>query len=165
MTYLLLNSKIVPRFTTIYFIVIGTKKLFKTRYLLWFISQKTQITLLAKKQTLHLVTILQATIKLAFTPIDLSVPRWLILFKPKVRYQTHQKWLKIAHQAQQALLKATSQQTLHTPLNFYCQKYKFEELVYKFYKFNADHLIDKFFTKFWISKFDKFKWKSSFWEF
>jgi hypothetical protein len=35
------------------------------------------------------------------------------LFKPKVRYQTHQKWLKIAHQARQALLKATSQQTLH----------------------------------------------------
>ena len=34
MTYQLLNSKIVPRFTTIYFIVTGTKKLFKTRYLL-----------------------------------------------------------------------------------------------------------------------------------
>jgi hypothetical protein len=65
------------------------------------------------------------------------------LFKPKVRYQTHQKWLKIAHQAQQALLKATSQQTLHTPLNFYCQKYKFEELVYKFYKFNVDRLISE----------------------
>jgi len=49
MTYLLLNSKIVPRFTTIYFIVTGTKKLFKTRYLLWFISQKDTNNATSKK--------------------------------------------------------------------------------------------------------------------
>ena len=123
MTYLFLNSKIVPRFTTIYFIVTGTKKLFKTRYLLWFISQKDTNNTTSKKPTLHLVTILQATIKLTFTPIDLSVPRWLILFKPKVCYKIRQKWLKIVHQAhQRASLNVTKNGNLDTTalaLGFY----------------------------------------------
>lgn len=124
MTYLLLNSKIAPRFTTIYFIVTGTKKLFKTRYLLWFISQKDTNNATSKKQTLYLVTILQLTIKLAFTPIDLSAQRRLILFKPKVRYQTRQKWLKMLIKPnQRASLSVTKNGNLNTTalaLAFYC---------------------------------------------
>ena len=86
--------------------------------------KKTQITLLAKKQNLHLVTILQPTIKLAFTPIDLSAQRRLILFKPKVRYQTRQKWLKMLIKPnQRASLSVTKNGNLNTTalaLAFYC---------------------------------------------
>ena len=73
--------------------ITGAKELFKTRYLLWFAQQKGASNTATKKNKPSIqLPFYKPTIKLAFI---LSAPHWSILFNPKVRYQTYQKWLKM----------------------------------------------------------------------